>query len=125
MSSLHRMITSDALHVRLGAELEAIEQGGPVGPGARVARTLVKTGTLRVTMVALGTGGAIPAHRSEWPVSVHVLRGAIVVRAAAETFLLGEGELLAIRAGVEHDVTAMGGAVFLLTVAQGEAAPTT
>jgi quercetin dioxygenase-like cupin family protein len=117
------MITSDALHVRLGAELEAIEQGGPTAPGTRHARTIVKTGALRVTLVVLGTGGVIDTHRAEWPVSVHVLRGSVMVRAAGETFLVGTDELLAIRDGVEHDVTAMGDAAFLLTVAMATPAP--
>lgn len=123
MSSLHRMITSDVLHVRLAGELEAMTQGAPAAPGARNARTIVKTGTLRVTLVALGTGGAIEAHRSEWPVTIHVLRGNLMVRAAGESILMGPDELLALRAGVEHDVTALADAVFLLTVSTGSEAP--
>lgn len=122
MSSPHRMLTSDALHVRLATELEALVPSDPAPAGARYARTIVRTDTLRVTLIVLGTGGVIETHRTEWPVSIHVLRGNLLVQAAGETFSLGADELLALRGGVEHDVTAMTDAAFLLTVSAGSKA---
>jgi len=83
----------------------------------RTARTLVKEGPLRVTLVALGSGGALATHRTDGPITLHVLSGEVSCRAGTDEWGLVSGDLLSLGAGVEHAVESASGGVFLLTVA--------
>lgn len=118
MTSLNRPLSGRALHYRLVAasgdgliDAQALENGG------RTARTLVKEGPLRVTLVALAPGGSLAEHHADGPITVHVLEGQVHVRAGEDTWPLEEGDLLSVGAGVPHSVESAPGGVFLLTVA--------
>jgi quercetin dioxygenase-like cupin family protein len=123
MSSLHRSISADApqgvLHVRLAAEAEFVEDAPLLAASGRNARTIVKHGPLRMTLVAVSAGGHIPAHRVDAPVSVHVLRGALQLRAGEHGYEAAAGDLLVLAPDIEHDVSSRDGALFLLTVIAG------
>lgn len=82
----------------------------------RSARTLVKNGTLRATLVELASGGELAEHRAEGPITVQPLRGRIVFRAAGAEREVGPGQLLTLAAGVPHAVRSVDGARFLLTL---------
>jgi hypothetical protein len=71
-----------------------------------------------MTLVAVSAGGHIPAHRVDAPVSVHVLRGALQLRAGERGYDAAAGELLVLAPRVEHDVSSREGALFLLTVVE-------
>lgn len=77
----------------------------------------MKEGALRVTLVALAPGGSLQEHRAEGPITVHVLAGRIRFTAGMEEWILGEGDLLSLGAGVPHAVESATGGEFLLTVA--------
>ena len=99
---------ADALHA-LRAELAA--------SGARTARTLVKEGPLRITLVGIKPGGELRTHHADGPISVHVLDGEVEFHAGGETWILAVGSLLSLPARVEHAVRSPNGGIFLLTVA--------
>lgn len=82
----------------------------------RSGRTLVKEGSLRLTIMAIAAGGAMPTHSTDGPVTIHVLDGNIVVEALGTEYPLGIGELVALAPGVEHSVGSDNGGVFLLTL---------
>jgi quercetin dioxygenase-like cupin family protein len=85
----------------------------------RSARTLVKDGPLRLTLVALAAGGHLSAHRSRGgPITIHVLKGDVTISVQARDHALGPGDVLVASAGVEHAVRSTAGGVFLLTVVQ-------
>lgn len=113
MSALTRPLSKDALHLALKDELEQI---GREETGRR-ARTLVKDGPLRVTLVALSPDGHIAAHRAAGPITVQAVAGSIQFEVAGERYELGVGEIMAVGAGVEHAVSSEAGGAFLLTVA--------
>ncbi len=82
----------------------------------RTARTLVKEGPLRLTMIAIAAGGDLPTHSTDGPVSIHVLQGAVVFQALGEEYSLSSGDVLVLAPSVEHSARSATGCLFLLTV---------
>lgn len=118
MPSIDRPLSGKPLHFRLGEgrRSELIDEGLLARAG-RSARTLVKEGPLRVTLVALGPGGELREHRADGPITVHVLSGEIQFRVGDDSWTLEVGDLLSLGAGVPHAVESAAGGEFLLTVA--------
>lgn len=121
MSSMHRTITGDILVQHLDRDAMMIDPG-LVAQHRRSARTLVKEGPLRLTIMALAPGGDLPAHISDDPVSIHVLHGDVRFFALDHDYALSTGDVLVFAAGVEHAARSRHGAVFLLTVVHCAAA---
>ena len=115
MSSMDRTIEGDVL-VRHLTRDELMIDPLLLARSGRSGRTLVKEGSLRLTIMALTVGGDMPAHSTDGPVTIHVLDGGIVVEALGREYPLGIGELVALAPGVQHSVRSAGGGVFLLTV---------
>lgn len=118
MPSINRPLAGQPLHFRLGDEhrLELIDTELMERAG-RSARTLIKEGPLRVTLVALGPGGTLAPHSADGPITVHVLSGEIEFSVGEDSQHLNTGDLLSLGGGVEHAVSSTTGGVFLLTVA--------
>jgi quercetin dioxygenase-like cupin family protein len=83
----------------------------------RSARTLVKEGALRLTLMALAPGGSLPTHRTDNPVSIHIVQGQVTFSALDKEYPLVVGDVLIFAPGVEHAARSVLGATFLLTVA--------
>jgi quercetin dioxygenase-like cupin family protein len=115
MSSLDRTISGEALVRHLPRDEQTIDQT-LVARHGRSARTLVKEGPLRLTILALAAGGELPAHNTDGPVSIHVLEGEVVFEALGQKYPLSVGDLLVFAPGVEHSASSAPGCVFLLTV---------
>lgn len=92
---------------------------GPAGSG-RKARSLVKDGALRVTVVVLEPGGRIAEHEAPGPITVQPLAGRIRFTAEGDTHEIGSGQLLALGARLRHSVSSEEGGAFLLTHCQPE-----
>jgi quercetin dioxygenase-like cupin family protein len=117
MSSLNRETSGPVLFHRLSRDeltLDAtlLEQHG------RTARTLVKEGALRLTLMGLSSGGVLPEHSAGGPISIHMLGGDVVFTALDVEHPLNAGDVLVFAAGVRHSARSQSGCVFLLTVAQ-------
>ena len=115
MSSLERTITGDVLVQHLTddemlVDRKLVEQHG------RSARTLVKEGALRVTLIALSANGTLPSHSTVGPISIQLLDGDITVSAAGKEYVLAQRDLLVVASGVEHSARSIAGGSFLLTV---------
>ena len=119
MSPVQHPITGRSLSFVLADEMRLVADELQRMP-ARVGRTLVKDGRLRVTLVGVKAGQGLPEHVAEGPVTIHVLEGAMDVQAIGQTWPLAIGGLLALDGGVTHSVTSRDGAIFLLTVMQPE-----
>jgi quercetin dioxygenase-like cupin family protein len=113
---MHRTITGDVLVQHLRADVMSIDQALLTARG-RSARTLVKDGPLRLTIMGLAAGGVLPSHRTEHPVSIQVVQGDVTFSALDREYTLTTGDVLIFAAGVEHSARSTGGASFLLTVA--------
>lgn len=118
MSSIDRPLAGDVLRFHLAEERGRVNDAALLERHGRNARTLLKEGLLRVTLVMVGAGGHIAAHRAAGPITVHVLDGDIGFRAAGQEHRLAAGDLLAVAAGLEHEVASEAGGTFLLTVVQ-------
>jgi quercetin dioxygenase-like cupin family protein len=110
------VISSNALSFHLGEERARVNDPVLLGRHGRNARTLVKNGPLRVTLVMLQGGGKIAPHRTAGPITVHVLDGELRFNAAGQDHRLAAGDLLVLDAGVEHHLSSETGGSFLLTV---------
>jgi quercetin dioxygenase-like cupin family protein len=122
MSSLHRALDGTVLIHHLTQDERTIDRNLLVRSG-RSSRTLVKEGPLRLTLMALAPGGALPAHHAAGPVTIHVLEGAVQFQALAQDYALQAGDLLVFAAGVEHSARSETGATLLLTVVHDSVAP--
>lgn len=88
-----------------------------LGSASRIARTLVKNGPLRATLIGLAPGGVLAPHSTEGPITVQVLEGEIEFEADGKPWTLPAGSMLALGAGVVHSARSAAGGIFLLTVA--------
>jgi len=113
---MHRTITGDVLVQHLRSDVMSIDQTLLAAHG-RSARTLVKDGPLRLTIMALAAGGSLPPHSTEHPLSIQVIQGDVTFFAVDQEYALTAGDVLIFGAGVEHSARSTGGASFLLTVA--------
>jgi quercetin dioxygenase-like cupin family protein len=119
MSPVQHTITGAVLSFSLDEELRALRDELARAP-ARIGRTLIKDGPLRVTLVGVRADHGLHEHRSAGPITIHVLEGAVDVEAGGKSWPLSAGMLLALDAGVPHAVTSDQGGIFLLTVMHGE-----
>lgn len=117
MPSIDRPLSGDVLVFDLTEEEDTAADQEILERSGRNARTLLKAGPLRVTLVVLAPGGEIPEHSAPGPITVQPIRGTIRFIVGGETHDLGPGEMLSAGAGVSHSVATEAGASILLTVA--------
>jgi len=115
---MDRPLDGDVLVFDLGEETRHVTGAAPLEGGRRSARTLLKSGPLRVTLIVLGPGAEMLEHRAEGPITVQPLDGRIRFTVLDTEHDLGPGQLLSVGAGVRHAVFSEHGASFLLTLAQ-------
>ena len=115
MSSLRRTLEGDVLVHHLKRDEQMIDRDLLARHG-RTARTLVKEGPLRLTVIALAAGGSIPSHHAEGPVTIHLLEGEVVFDVAEQPYPLASGDVLVLASGVPHSAHSSAGCVLLLTV---------
>ena len=117
MPSIQRPLSGDVLVFRLDQERVRTADPDTLEKHGRSARTLLKDGPLRVTLVVLGPGGQLAEHSADGPITVQPLEGVIRFTAGGDTMEVRPGDLLTAGPGVPHSVTSEAGAAFLLTVA--------
>lgn len=121
MSSMHRTIEGEVLVQHLNRDEWMID---PVilAQRGRTARTLVKEGPLRLTVVAIAAGGEMPAHSAYGPITVHVLEGEILFETLGREYALNTGDVIVLAPGIDHSVRSAAGGVFLLTLVHAPSA---
>ena len=115
MSSLHRKLDGDVLVHHLTQDERMLDPDLLARHG-RTARTIVKEGPLRLTIMGIAPGGALPTHHTEAHVTIHLLEGEVTFVARGREFPLHTGDVLVFAPGVEHEARSAEGGVFLLTV---------
>ena len=116
MTPVQRQLASDVLAFDLREEMRVVREELR-GAHERIARTLVKEGPLRLTLVGVNPGGALKPHDAPGPIAIHVLEGDIELEAAGTTRTLAPGSVAVVNAGVRHAVRSSRGGMFLLTIA--------
>jgi quercetin dioxygenase-like cupin family protein len=90
---------------------------------ARTAKTLVKEGSVTVTLIGVNPGGSLHEHKADGPITVQVLEGEVEFTVGESTRALPAGTLLALDGGITHAVHSAHGGVFLLTVVNRSGVP--
>ena len=115
MSPVQHRISGAALSFSLEHEMRLLRDELASAP-ARIGRTLVKDGSLRVTLVGIRADNGMHEHHAAGPITIQVLEGTVEVSAEGKQWPLRVGELLALDGGVVHAVASAHGGIFLLTV---------
>jgi quercetin dioxygenase-like cupin family protein len=118
---MHRTIKGEVL-VRHLTQDERMVDPVLLAEHGRSARTLVKEGPLRLTMIGIAPGGDLPTHSTDGPVTVHMLEGEVVFQALGREYPLRTGDLLVLAPAVEHSAQSATGGLFLLTVVHAPSA---
>jgi quercetin dioxygenase-like cupin family protein len=111
-----RRLAGRALTFLLGAEDDTLREFARASKNGRAAKTLVKEGPLRITLVALTQGTSLPPRRVPGPVSIQTLRGCLRVATETTRTDLTTGGLVALQAGVDYSARAVADTAILLTV---------
>jgi quercetin dioxygenase-like cupin family protein len=119
MSSMTRILGGDVQVHHLRRDEQMIEPSLLAKHG-RTARTLVKAGSFRLTLMALGPRGDLPMHSTDGPVSIQVLAGDVEFTVLGQPYQLAIGELIVLAPGVEHAARSIGGCTLLLTVVHND-----
>jgi quercetin dioxygenase-like cupin family protein len=108
---------SPFLSFDLAAELERLHIEDHPWQAGRNGKILVKYPNLRILLIGLRPGAHLAQHHADGPVSIQVVSGHVLARAAGKVFELKEEQLLALEAQVPHDVEALAESAVLVTIA--------
>jgi quercetin dioxygenase-like cupin family protein len=111
----HRL-SGKILQYELLDEMPELLERARTSRTGRTAKTLVKQGPFRITIVAMRKGAEMHKHHVDGPISVQVLRGRIELRTADAIADFGPGGLTTLEPAIEHSVTATSDAVFMITM---------
>ena len=112
-----RRLAGRMLTFLLNAEDDTLREFAAASKSGRAAKTLVKQGAQRITLVALRSGAALPSHRVAGAVSVQTIRGCLKVGTDRGEREVPAGALVAFAPGVAHTARAAGDCSILITVA--------
>lgn len=112
-----RPLDAQMVEMDLNAFRKQIKQEQAWKSSDRNAITIFKTDGMRLVLVALHQGAEMKTHTAPGIISVQVLEGQIKFTTAQQTADMGEGQMLALHAGIPHSVFATEESVFLLTLA--------
>lgn len=116
MSSINRPLAGPELTFDLRAIASALRAEDTYERSGRAARTLAKSGRMRIVLIAMTEGNIIHTHQADSPMTLHVLEGDIEYRADGGTHRLREGEVLFFGPGDAHDIRATRPTSMLLTI---------
>jgi quercetin dioxygenase-like cupin family protein len=109
-------ISGKQLRFRLSQELDGLLERAREARTGRTAKTLVKEGPLRITMVALRKGTHMTKHHVDGQVSIQVLRGRLTTWTEPGAMDLSASDVLVLNDGVEYAVSARTDCAFLITM---------
>ena len=95
-----RRLAGKRLTFMLGAEDDTLREFAEDSKTGRAAKTLVKDGPLRITLVALKKGTVLPPHHVDGPISIQTIRGCLRLTTESGDMDVSEGNLIALGPGV-------------------------
>jgi quercetin dioxygenase-like cupin family protein len=120
--SLERPLDGPHLSFDLAAEVDRLRRESPWRETGHNAITLAKYPDLRLVLTVLRAGARMETHELDERVSIQVISGRLVVRAAQQAVDLRQDHLLAVDRGQVHRIEALEDSAFLLTVSWTAAA---
>ena len=113
----NRRLSGTVLTFLLGAEDDTLREFADGSKTGRAGKTLVKEGSLRITLVALKTGTLLPSHQVAGPISIQTIRGCLRLTTDMGDMDVPAGTLVALGPGVAHTAKAHTDCAILLTFA--------
>lgn len=110
-------ISGRLLAYQLTEEEERLRARAAASRSGRAAKTLIKDGPLRITLIALRKDAALQSHRVAGAVSVQILSGSMRLTTASRDLPLATRGLAALDAGVGHAAVALSDCTILITMA--------
>ena len=111
-----RRLAAEVLTFMLGSEDDTLREFAESSKTGRAGKTLVKQGSLRITLVALKNGTALPSHQVAGPVSIQTLRGCLRLTTHKGDVDIPAGGLITLGPGVTHTARAHDDCAILITV---------
>lgn len=121
MTSMTRPLTGEHLAFDLGAQIEELRKDDGYVRSGRVGRTLVKAGSLRITLTVVAEGVDIGTHHAASPMTLQPLEGRLRYRVGDDEHEIGRGEVLFFGPGHAQDIRALADTALLLTISSSEA----
>ena len=121
MSSLNRPLSAEQLIFGLDEQLAQLRADEAYERSGRTGRTLVKSGSLRLTLTVLADGVEVGTHQASSPMALQVLEGGLTYSVEGRPFSLEQGDLLYFGPGHAQDIRARGDTALLLTLTQERA----
>jgi NADH:ubiquinone oxidoreductase subunit F (NADH-binding)/quercetin dioxygenase-like cupin family protein len=85
----------------------------------RMAKTLVKEGSLRVVLTLMKAGAVLKKHKAEGTVTIQVLHGRIRVNVDDNTVELEQSQMMSLTPGVRHSVEALEKTALVISISSG------
>ena len=99
----------------LAQELNDAERKKPWPAGIH-SKTLFKKQDLRIVLTSMQIGAHMHEHHADGTLSLHVLKGGLIVTVNGKGHDLPAGTLFALAHSIRHDVLATADSAFLLTI---------
>ena len=116
MSSITRALTGDNLAFDLDEQIAELRGDESYLRSGRVGRTLVKSGSLRLTLTLIAEGVEVGTHHAATPMTLQAVQGRLHYRVRDEEFEIGPGDVLFFGPGHAQDIRALEDTALLLTI---------
>lgn len=116
MTSMTRALTGENLTFDLALQIAELRRDEGYLRSGRVGRTLVKAGSMRLTLTVVAKGVEIGTHHAVSPMTLQPLEGRLRYRVGDEEFEIGQGEVLFFGPGHAQDIRALEDTALLLTI---------
>ncbi len=103
----------------LGGAADLLEKARASTSG-RAAKTVVKNGALRITLIAMKKGATAKSHSVDGPATIHVIRGKLRITTPRGPEDVASGKMFALGANVQHSHTALADCIAVLTIAESQ-----
>lgn len=118
-----RALDAALLQFDLKREMKNIKQEGNWSAGTQSAKTLVKSGDLRIVLIAMHQGNEMKMHQSNGPMSLQVMEGNIQFMTWQSCVTIKAGQFVSLQKKVQHNILAKEQSIMLLTIFNREDPP--
>lgn len=111
-----RLIDAPVVNIDIPQFIKQLKTEATWQSNDRNAITVFKTNGLRIVLIALHEEAVMKKHTADGIISVQVLEGELNFSTDNESFILRQGNIVALHKGLPHSVKAIKESVFLLTL---------
>lgn len=120
MTSMSRALTGEHLAFDLLQQIAELRRDDGYVRSGRVGRTLVKAGSMRITLTVVAEGVEIGTHHATSPMTLQPVEGRLRYRLGEDEFEIGRGQVLFFGPGHAQDIRALEDTALLLTISSAE-----